>query len=79
MPATIEAQKQSCWTDEFWIRHCEGFRVERPGGPIGIVEGVRHGPDGEVEALLVRHEGLVRVVPTSDVRAVDGWLEVVFV
>jgi hypothetical protein len=28
------------WTDAYWLEHCEGFRVDSPGGCLGYVEEV---------------------------------------
>lgn len=39
---------------EYWLAHCEGYRVESPGGRVGIVEDVRHAEGAErAESLAV--------------------------
>ena len=77
MTTMVEQDHSSCWSESFWIHHCEGFRVERPDGQIGVVEGVERGSNGEVEALLVRESGALHVVPVSHVESVEGWNELV--
>jgi hypothetical protein len=57
----------------YWLRTCEGFRVDSRNGRVGVVEEVRISADKEPEALVVR-TGLFRlrleIVPTSDVERV---------
>ena len=39
----------------YWLRNCQGFRVDGPAGKVGVVEDVLFGPDpAEPAALLVR-------------------------
>jgi hypothetical protein len=78
MATTIAQDHPSCWSETFWIQHCEGFRVEGLDGHPGIVEGIKREPNGEVLALLVREGDAVRhLVPVSHVESVDGWEELV--
>jgi uncharacterized protein CbrC (UPF0167 family) len=43
------------WTDEYWLSHCEGFRVDTPDGHLGFVEEVAWSDDGAKPiALRVR-------------------------
>jgi hypothetical protein len=57
----------------YWLRTCEGFRVDSDNGRVGIVEEVRLSPGKRPQALAVR-TGLFRtrveVVPVSDVERV---------
>ena len=57
----------------YWLRTCEGFRVESNDGPSGIVEEVCLSAGGQPEALAVR-TGLFRsrllLVPIDDVEEV---------
>ena len=78
MATSIEQDHRSCWSETFWIDHCEGFQVEAPEGHLGVVEGIRRGSNGEIPTLLVR-EGAAerRLVPASLVKSVDGWRELV--
>ena len=59
----------------YWLRNCQGFRVDGPFGKVGVVEDVLFGPDpAEPAALLVR-AGLfglrLEVVSTEDVESLD--------
>jgi hypothetical protein len=57
------------WSRDYWLGHCEGFRVDCPDGRVGIVETVL-GDEDEPTALAVR-EGLFAletvIVPIEDV------------
>jgi hypothetical protein len=57
----------------YWLRTCEGFRVDSDNGRIGVVEEVHLSPGREAQALAVR-TGLFRtrveIVPVSDVERV---------
>jgi hypothetical protein len=67
--ATHDAEDLSA----YWLRTCEGFRVDSKNGRFGVVEEVRVSADEELEALAVR-TGLFRlrleIVPVSDVERV---------
>jgi hypothetical protein len=45
--------RQSSFGREYWLRRCEGFRVEGPGGRLGHVKGIRLGSSADPEALEV--------------------------
>jgi hypothetical protein len=48
LPARVAA-------DEYWLRHCEGFRVDGRAGRIGYVEEVRVGDEArDVVTLAIR-------------------------
>jgi hypothetical protein len=57
----------------YWLRTCQGFRVDSDNGRIGVVEEVRFSPGKKPQALAVR-TGLFRtrveIVPVSDVERV---------
>ena len=57
----------------YWLRTCEGFRVDSTSGRLGIVEEVRLSSGKQPAALAVR-TGLFRmrleVIPVSDVESV---------
>jgi PRC-barrel domain len=59
------------WTDDFWLRHCEGFRVETLDRHLGYVEDiVCSDSTGAPLALRVRRSfgpGGVIAVPVDDV------------
>jgi hypothetical protein len=60
--------------DDYWLSHCEGYRVESSGGRIGLVEEVRRAADnGQAESLAVLAgiRGLRRlVIPVSEIALV---------
>jgi hypothetical protein len=44
-PVTDPTQDPSCWTDEYLLRHCEGYRVDSPDAHAGYVEEIVLLPD----------------------------------
>ena len=59
-----------CWTKEYGLRHCEGYRVAGPGGRVGYVEEVRVDELDEIRAIVVA--GARRVlVSASEIGSVD--------
>jgi hypothetical protein len=68
----------STWSPDYWLRHCEGFRVAAPGGRIGIVEAVLHDEEGNpaelgvVGGLFGTRVAFVRV---ADIAAIDARAE----
>jgi hypothetical protein len=64
---------ESSFGREYWLRRCEGFRVEAPGGRIGQVRSIRFGDSAEPEVLEVRAGLLGRrtlLIPVSDVETI---------
>jgi hypothetical protein len=64
---------QSSFRLDYWLRRCEGFRVDGPGGRIGHVRAIRFGATAEPEALEIRAGMLGRrtlIVPVSEVEEV---------
>lgn len=67
---------------DYWLSHCEGFRVDTAGGRLGFVEELRPGVGCEGDVLAVRAGLLGRrivLVPTAEVdfivpRAERIWL-----
>jgi hypothetical protein len=45
--------------DDYWLQHCEGFRVDGSGGRIGIVEEVRTDPSDPGTVVLAVRAGLL--------------------
>jgi hypothetical protein len=45
--------RQSSFGRDYWLRRCEGFRVEGPGGRVGQVRGIRFGSSADPEVLEV--------------------------
>ncbi len=56
-------EDESCWTPDYLLRHCEGYRVDSPDGHLGYVEEVVLLPDeSQTIGFLVREaEGVVFV------------------
>lgn len=61
--------------DSYWLRQCHGFRVETPGGRLGIVEDVLYGADLERPSALAVRGGLfgqrVELVPVENIDAIE--------
>jgi hypothetical protein len=75
MPSTVpetEAPPRSCWAIDYWLRHCEGFRVCESAGPIGHVEAVLMNDADEPHSLVVRVGSAFSVLVTFPVEAVEG-------
>ena len=54
MPVTSEETDiQSCWQSDYWLRHCEGYRVYAGDEAIGYVDDVVFDDEGEPVALEV--------------------------
>ena len=61
------------WSREYWLGHCEGFRVEDDTRRLGIVDEVV-GAEDEPEALVVRgglFANRVHTVPVGDVLEIE--------
>jgi hypothetical protein len=64
---------QSSYGRDYWLRRCQGFRVDGPEGRIGRVRGVRLGRSAEPEALEVQAGLLGRrtlLIPVTEVAEV---------
>ena len=75
MPSTTpetEAGTRNCSNTDYWLRHCEGYRVWEAGGPIGHVEAVLTREDGDPHSLVVRIGSSFSVLVTFPVDAVEG-------
>lgn len=57
--------------EEYWLSHCEGFRVRGPNGFSGVVEAVRFEPGSDLPDDLVVCCGRLRLrsllIPVADV------------
>jgi PRC-barrel domain len=71
--ATDKTTEPSCWTTDFWLRHCEGFRVFAESEPIGFVEDVLESEDGEPTALVVRVGEVFTHLLEVPVEAIDAF------
>jgi hypothetical protein len=58
----------------YWLRNCQGFRVEASGRKIGVVDEVLFGRDSEPATLLIR-TGLfrlgVRAISVDEIETID--------
>ena len=75
MPSTTpetEAGTRSCWAVEYWLCHCEGFRVWEATRPIGYVQAVVTTEDDEPHSLVVRVGSSFSVLVRFPVEAVEG-------
>jgi hypothetical protein len=62
---------ENCWSTAYWLRNCEGFRVETEDGVHGFVEKVELASGGDPVAFLVRFGERYAHVTRVSVRAVD--------
>jgi len=78
---TVALRRQIGPDREFWLAHCEGFLVDSPEGPVGVVETVRFGsrldlPD-EIEIRAGRIRPIEFVVPIEEIVEVDPEAELI--
>jgi len=53
-PESVQGESEAPVDFEYWLAHCEGYRVDSPGGRVGIVENVHHAEGVErAESLAV--------------------------
>ena len=68
-----EAERSS-FDEQYWLGHCEGFRVTGSDGFAGVVQEVRFGPDRQRPEELVVCSGRLRLrsvlVPADEVALV---------
>jgi hypothetical protein len=67
--------RHGVWTEDYCLRHCQGYRVCGPDGIVGYVEEVWLSPeDDTVEALLVRRTDDYQTftVPPELVEGIDA-------
>ena len=59
---------------DYWLRNCQGFRVEAEGQKLGVVDDVLFGQRSEPATLLVR-TGLfrlgLRAIPVREIESLD--------
>jgi hypothetical protein len=72
MPAPVTyptQQEASCWTHEYLLRHCEGYRVDSPDGHHGYVEEIVLLPDEDTPTgFLVRGGSGLTFVSVDQIR-----------
>ncbi|HEY4347105.1 MAG TPA: hypothetical protein VGM80_05905 [Gaiellaceae bacterium] len=65
---------RSTLDEDYWLGHCEGFRVESPSGKIGTVESVVYGKlSGRPEQLAVCYGTLrlrTKLIAVDDVAVI---------
>lgn len=73
-PSPGPGPARSSYDREYWLRRCEGFRVDSPGGRVGTVAELRFRSNAErPDALAVRTGWLRRrllLVPVEQVEHV---------
>jgi hypothetical protein len=71
---TSEAEAAACgfWTIDYWLRHCEEYRVWDASGPLGYVEAVLTSEDDEPHSLVVRVGSVCGELVTWPVEAVES-------
>ncbi|MFL5830951.1 MAG: hypothetical protein ACJ76X_13635 [Solirubrobacteraceae bacterium] len=61
---------------EYWLGHCEGFKVQSPEGEVGIVESVVYAADAAQPAYLTVTGGRLLLhtarVPCGEVVSIDA-------
>jgi hypothetical protein len=75
-------REQSLWPKEYWLGHCEGFRVVTSEGRLGFVEHVVADPVlGEPTAVSVRTGEGARLidVPIAQVEEIRPDIELILV
>lgn len=71
--AAPEAHSADSFDRDYWLSHCEGFRVDTAAGRLGFVEEIRAGRDPDGDVLAVRAGVLGRrivLVPAAEVEFV---------
>jgi hypothetical protein len=61
------AHRRTPFDRDYWLEHCDGFRVDAPQGRLGFVEKVIEGEDGpllKVRAGRLGHR--ILLVPAAD-------------
>lgn len=80
----VPSARPTSFDREYWLGHCEGFRVEYEGGALGFVDEVRSPPDFTEKRMLAVRAGMLGrrllLVPAEEVafivpRAERIWLK----
>lgn len=70
----VPPYRRSTRDSDYWLRKCEGFTVETPGGRVGIVEEIRyHSTADRPDYLVVRAGRIGRrqiLVPVREVEEI---------
>jgi hypothetical protein len=81
MPAPLQGSPElaESWSQDYWLRRCENYRVDTPDGPFGFVDHVVFSDIGEPESLVVRvgrFQTRLMVVPFVEVAEIRPEREV---
>lgn len=81
-PESVQPDPKAPIDREYWLAHCEGYRVDSPGGRVGLVEEVRR-VDGDERpeslAVLAGMYGRRRLlIPVSEIDAIVPYEQRVF-
>lgn len=81
-PESVQPEPKAPIDREYWLAHCEGYRVDSPGGRVGLVEEVRR-VDGDERAeslaVLAGMYGRRRLmIPVSEVGVIVPHAERLF-
>lgn len=68
MQATMNRVRADCWTDGYWLEHCEEFSVEAPSGDLGYVASV---DVAHRELIVFGNDGVTRV-SFADIDFIDA-------
>jgi len=55
----LSSRAETTFDRDYWIAHCEGYRVDGHEGRIGFVEEVRDNPDDPATPLLAIRAGML--------------------
>src|SRR5438477_3163850 len=70
------AQPVAAARSNYWLGHCEGFKVQSPEGDVGVVESVVYAADAGRPAYLAVTGGRLllhtALVPCGDVVSIDA-------
>jgi hypothetical protein len=61
-----QPQRKPLFDRQYWLGHCQGFRVDGEGGRIGFVNQVEQGPEGLRLAVLAGRFGRRLLLIRSD-------------
>jgi len=81
-PESVQPEPKAPIDREYWLAHCEGYRVDSPGGRVGLVEEVRCADGGERPeslAVLAGMRGRRRlIIPVSEIGEIVPYAQRVF-
>jgi hypothetical protein len=58
-PAVETSRDEAAAGRDYWLRHCEGYRIDGAEGRIGFVDEVRSAPDDAGNVVLAVRAGLL--------------------